>query len=196
MRQARRSCWVVVALVAAVLLLGSTWGFAVKYQTIEGIAMGQETQLGRHANVTIIIYEYSTEEDQKNLLGAFQASGMHGLYDAICKMKAHGHIAITGTLGYDLNYIKLFETPEGRKIRAVTDRPIRFGEAWNDTRSMDYALSAFEIVLSPEKGKSGGMLFPAMELKVNPANNQIEVESFKFPWKLMDLRESMPKDKD
>ena len=196
MRHSRRTGWTTAALVIVGLLMGGTWGFAVQYQTIQAVAMGQDTQLGRHANVTIIIYEYSTDEDQKNLLGAFQASGMHGLYDAICKMKSHGHIAITGTLGYDLNYIKLFETPDGRKIRAVTDRPIRFGEAWNDTRSMDYALSAFEIVLSPEKGKSSGMLFPAMELKVNKETNQIEIESFKFPWKLMDIRESVPKEKE
>ena len=40
------------------------------------------------------------------------------------------------------------------------------------------------------------MLFPAMELKVNKETNQIEIESFKFPWKLMDIRESVPKEKE
>jgi hypothetical protein len=36
----------------------------------------------------------------------------------------------------------------------VTNRPITFGEAWGDSRSMDYSISAVELVIFPDKRKT------------------------------------------
>ena len=106
MRQARRPGWALAALVAAVLLLGGMWGFAVEYETIQAVAQGQSTQLGQRHNFTLIVYEFSTADDQKALVEAFKAAGQQGLFNTVHKMKAKGHMALTGTLGYDVNYIK------------------------------------------------------------------------------------------
>lgn len=184
------------AILAIALSLGSLWGFAAKYETIQAIAMGQSTQLGQRFNVTIIIYEFSTDDDQKALADAFQAAGPQGMFNAVTKMKAVGHMAITGTLGYDINYIKEFKQPDGsRKIRLVTDRPLRFGEVWQDSRSTDYNLSAAEIIITGEKKTNSGVLMPAMQLKINKETNQIEVEAFDNPWKLLDIVDTLPKEK-
>ena len=178
-----------VLLVSCLLLAATAWGTAgrPKYETIQAIAQGQGTQMGQRCNVTVIIYELSTPEDQKILADAFQAAGSEGLFNAVSKMKAHGHISIAGGLGYDVNYIKEFQAPEGRKLRLLTDRPIRFGEVWTDRRSMDYNLSALEIILSPEKGKSTGVLLPQMELKIDEATKDIKLEAYRNPWKLLDI---------
>jgi len=102
-------------------------------------------------------------------------------------MKAKGRIAITGTLGYDVNYIRVFQMPDGsRKIRLVTDRPITFGEAWSDSRSMEYNLSAIEIILSPAKGKSSGTLLPACQFKIDK-EKELEIENYQNPWKLANI---------
>jgi hypothetical protein len=198
MKSDRSSSWMTTAiLTAGLLLLCSMWGLAVKYETIEAIAMGQSTQLGQRFNVTIIIYEFSTDDDQKALADAFQAAGPQGMFNAVTKMKAKGHMAITGTLGYDINYIKEFKMPDGsRKIRLVTDRPLRFREVWQDSRSTDYNLSAAEIILTGEKKTNSGVLMPAMQLKLNKETNQIEVEAFDNPWKLLDIVDYLPKDKE
>jgi hypothetical protein len=196
MKQPRRTFWTAAALVIAGLLLAGTWGLAVEYETIQAIAMGQSTQLGQRYNVTIIIYEFSTDDDQKALIEAFKAAGQPGLYNAVTKMKAHGHMAITGTLGYDVNYIKEFKLPDGsRKIRLVTDRPLRFGEMWSDSRSSDYNLSAAEIILSPEKDKTSGVLMPALELKFDDKTNELKLETFQNPWKLINIKDYQPKAK-
>ena len=114
-------------------------------------------------------------------------SSKRGLYHALNKMKAKGRIAITGTLGYDVNYIRVLQMPDGsRKIRLVTDRPITFGEAWSDSRSMEYNLSAIEIILSPAKGKSSGTLLPACQFKIDK-EKELEIENYQNPWKLANI---------
>ena len=158
-----------------------------KPEYIQATAEGTSTQLGRMAEVTIIINEYSTADDQKVLIEAFEEKKNEGLNHALDKMKAKGRIAITGTLGYDLNYIRQFQMPDGsRKIRFVTDRPITFGEAWSSSRSMDYSLSGGEVIFSKEKGKSSGTLLPACEFKLDKEKH-LEIEALQNPWKLLNI---------
>ena len=73
-------------------------------------------------------------------------------------MKSVGRIAITGTIGYDLSFIRLVPTPTGRKIRFVTNRLVRFGENYYNTQSTAYNLTAGEIEINDaDKNKSGGV---------------------------------------
>ncbi len=109
-----------------------------KTETIDATAMGTSTQLGRNVNVKVIIYEYSTDEDRQILVDAFKKGQNQGLVNALTKMKSVGRIAITGTLGYDLSYIRLVPTPTGRKIRFVTNRVLRFGEVYANTQTTAY----------------------------------------------------------
>lgn len=154
---------------------------------IQGTAMGQSTQMGRMVSVNVYIEELSTPDDQKALLEAFSAKGNEGLVNALSKMKSKGRIAITGTLGYDVNYIRRFQQPDGTTvIRLVTDRPIRFGEAWSDSRSSDYNLSGMEIILSSDKKKNSGTLLPACQFKLDKENH-LEIEAFQNPWKLTNI---------
>lgn len=156
---------------------------------IQAQAMGQSTQMGQTFSVNIIIEEFSTADDQKALLEAFNQKQNEGLVNALNKMKSKGHIAITGTLGYDVNYIKKFDLPDGgTKIRLVTDRPITFGEVWSDSRSMDYSLSGAEIILSADNKKNSGMLAPACKFKINK-ENQLELELLQNEWKMVNVRQ-------
>jgi pyrroline-5-carboxylate reductase len=87
-------------------------------------AMGQAQQLGRTYGITLIIEEYSTPDDQKALLTAFNEKQNEGLVNALSKMSTKGRLSITGTLGYDVTYIKTFPMPDGStRIRLVTNRP-------------------------------------------------------------------------
>ena len=159
-----------------------------KREYIQATAQGTSTQMGRMISIQITIEDYSTPEDQQALLEAFQQKGQEGLFRAVEKMKAKGRMAITGTLGYDINYIREFRMPDGsRKIRLVTDRPIRFGEAWADTRSSDYNLSAAEIILSPQKSKNSGTLLPACMFNFDKEDG-LEIETYQNPWELVNIK--------
>jgi hypothetical protein len=149
--------------------------------------MGTSTQLGQIVNVKISIYQFSTEEDRAILVEAYKKGQNQGLVNALTKMKADGHIAITGTIGYDLSYIRLIPTPTGRKIRFVTNRLLRFGEAYYSTQSKEYNLTGGEIEINDsDKNKSTGVLYPAAQLVINK-EGQLEIQLRKNPWKLENI---------
>jgi hypothetical protein len=155
----------------AVLLLVAMISLPVfareKYETIDATAYGTSTQLGSNVGVTVIIYEFSTPEDRQILVDAFQKGQNQGLVNALEKMKAVGRIQIPGTLGYDLSFIRLISTPTGRKIRFVTNRKIAFGEAYANTQSQSFNLTAGEFDLNDQdKSKSTGVLYPAAQLTI------------------------------
>jgi hypothetical protein len=158
-----------------------------KTETIDAQAMGTSTQLGRNVSVKIIINQFSTPEDRQVLVDAFKKGQSKGLVDALEKMKPVGRIAITGTVGYELSYIALIPSPTGRKIRFAANRPIRFGEAYNNGPSTAYNLTAGEIELNDsDKNKSAGVLYPAAQLIINKQGH-LQFELRRNPWKLVNI---------
>ena len=102
-------------------------------------------------------------------------------------MKALGHVEITGTLGYDCAYIKMTPTPTGRKIVFVTNRQIRFGEAFFDTQSQSFNLTAGVLELNDQdKSKSTGVLYPAAQLVLDK-EGQLQLDLNQNPWRLSDI---------
>jgi hypothetical protein len=180
----------VIAGAVSLILLTSTLGSAQKLPKkiyIQAQAMGTSTQLGRNANITLIIESFSTDEERAGLIEAFQQKGNEGLVNALSKMKSKGRMSVTGTLGYDIAYVKQFPQPDGTTVlRIVTDRPLRFGEVWADSRSSDYNLAGVEIIVGKDKKKATGTLYPAAQLKLNK-QNQIELELYQNPWKLVNI---------
>lgn len=189
MHTAKRNTLRMAAGTAAILLLlAGISAFAQdKHETFQATAMGEGSYFGKTFNVTIIVESYSTAEDQQALLEAFHQGGNQGVVNALSKMGSKGHIAITGTLGYDISYVREFPLGDGgRRIRLVTDRPITFGEAWTDSRSADYNLSALELVLPADKSQSSGTLLPACQFSISK-EKELTIEAYANPWKLVDV---------
>jgi hypothetical protein len=160
-----------------------------KRETIQATAMGQQRASGKMFSVTVNIESYSTPEDQKILSDAFKNGGHDALVKTLSKMKSKGRVAITGTLGYQIAYIRSFPTENGRRIRLVTDRPIQFTEAYVNGRTKDYDLSAIEINLNADPKQSDGSLIVAGKFKVDKSQ-QISFESYgSGPWRLVNIME-------
>jgi hypothetical protein len=177
-------------LVASVLVVTAIQGWSadkVKTETLEASAMGTGTQLGQVIGITLNIYDYSTPADKQVLVQAFNKGKDQGLVNALQKMKAVGHIEITGTLGYDCSYIKMIPTPTGRKIRFVTNRLIRFGEVYWDRQTQEYNLTGGEFDLNDsDKSKSTGVLYPEAMLVIDK-EGQLQVDLNQNAWKLSDV---------
>lgn len=175
---------------AALLLTAVTLAISAddrKVEVIDATAMGTSTQLGKIVNIKVTIYEFSTEEDRQILVDAFKKGQNQGLVNALTKMRSVGRIAITGTLGYDLSYIRLVPTDTGRKIRFVTNRLLRFGEVYANTPTTAYNLTAGEFDINDkDKSKTAGVLYPAAQLVINK-EGQLEFQLNRNPWKLTNI---------
>ena len=177
-------------LLSALLLTAVTLAISAddrSTEVIDATAQGTSTQLGKIVNVKVTIYEFSTEEDRQILVDAFKKGQNQGLVNALTKMRSVGRIAITGTIGYDLSFIRLVPTDTGRKIRFVTNRLLRFGEVYANTQTTAYNLTAGEIEINDkDKGKSAGVLYPAAQLVINK-EGQLEFQLNQNPWKLTNI---------
>jgi hypothetical protein len=172
----------------SLLAIAGTASFARdKNETIDATAFGTSTQLGRNVGVTVIIYEFSTPEDRQILVEAFQKGQNQGLVNALQKMRAVGRIQIPGTLGYDLSFIRMIPTDVGRNIRFVTNRKISFGEAYYNTQSQSFDLTAGEIQINEkDKSKSTGVLYPACQFTINK-DGELQIELNQNAWRLSNI---------
>jgi len=121
------------------------------------------------------------------LVDAFMKGQNQGLVNALTKMRAVGHCSITGTLGYDVSYVKMVQTATGREIRFVTNRQLRFGEVYADTQSQAFNLTGGIFELNDtDKSKNTGVLYPAAQLAIDK-QGQLQIELRENPWKLVDI---------
>jgi len=179
--------------IAGLLLLSRAHAVAqdehALHEVYQAEATGQNTEAGQTFNVTVHIDEYSTPEERQILVDAFNKGGSQGLYNALDKMSSRGHIAITGTLGYDIKYARKIPLEEGFKLIVVTNRPVSAREAWNSSRSMNYNLSYLEMNLNKESGKGSGTLVPAALFKIDKKSGEVSIEAFRNPWKLTNVED-------
>ncbi len=170
---------------ASLLMLGAVPGFAREKMRPSTPPPGAPAHNWEEISGSPSLSTSTPRRQTKHILvEAFQKGQNQGLVNALEKMKAVGHISITGTLGYDLSFIKLIDTPTGRTIRFATNRPIHFGEAYYDTQSQYYNLTAGEINLNDQdKSKSNGVLYPAAQLTIG-SDGQFTLELNKNPWRL------------
>lgn len=69
----------------------------------------------------------------------------------------------------------------------MTNRRIRFGEAYFDTQSQAYDLTAGQFDLDDsDANKSTGVLYPAAQLTVDK-EGELRLDLNQNPWKLVDV---------
>lgn len=137
--------------------------------------------------ITIYISDYSTDAEAHMLAGAFADGGSKALFKVLTRMKPKGRVAPTGSVGYQIRFIRSVQTPNGRKIMMLTDRPIGFLEAYYGTRSRDYQYGLVELNVNDE-GKGEGSLIWAAKVKAIRGDT-IEVENFSIePARLTNVR--------
>jgi hypothetical protein len=178
-------------MLAAMLLVTSSYSYDDKRETIQAQAFGTGTMASYNFGVTIRIEDYSTPQEQKALIDAFKSGGHDAMVKVLSKMKGKGQVSVTGQVGYQIAYIRNIPTKTGRTIRLMTDRPINFMEASNSFRSRDYDLTLMEVHLNAnDKDKSTGNMILGGRFKVDKKTQQIEFESYhSMPWRLAGIME-------
>jgi len=180
-----------VSMLVVMLLVTSSYSYDEKRETIQAQAFGTGTMASHNFGITIRIEDYSTPAEQKALIDAFKKGGHDAMVKVLTKMKGKGQVSVTGSVGYQIAYIRNIPTKNGRTIRLMTDRPINFREAAGSFRSQDYDVTLMEVHLNDnDKDKNTGNMILGGRFKVNKKSQQIEFESYhSTPWRLAGIME-------
>ncbi|MBI1766015.1 MAG: hypothetical protein HYR56_31815 [Acidobacteria bacterium] len=135
---------------------------------------------------TLTINNITPEAEVTRLLDLLKRDGQDKFWDAVSKEK-HGTIQIGSGLSRDLNAVWVTQTEDGRKISAVAERWLGFGELRRGARSVDYPFTYIELFVQ-EDGDVEGTLFPAARVRAK-SGNTIEVENFGiYPARLVNIK--------
>ena len=150
---------------------------------------------GGTLNVTININNYSSDQEAQMLAKTLATGGQEALRKQLEKMKGIGRVSLVGRVGqFEMKLIRSRPLPEGgRMIIGVSDRPIRFLEAYYSGRSTQYDIGMIQLMLKPRDGKPDkeegqGALIYAAKVKFEEGN-KIDIETFGIePARLMGVR--------
>ncbi len=136
---------------------------------------------------TLTINNITPEAEVTRLLELLKRDGQDKFWDAVAKEK-RGTIQIGSGLSRDLNAVWVTQTEDGRKISAVAERWLGFGELRRGARSVDYPFTYIELYVQ-EDGDVEGTLFPAARVRAK-SGNTIEVENFGiYPARLVNIKQ-------
>ncbi len=145
--------------------------FTANAMNLKGVRAGAE-------QVTIDIKRWSTDGERDQLLDVLRTKGETALLDALQKQPVVGTIRTPDSIGYDLHYARAQAWDDGgQQLFIATDRPIRFWETRNDSRSLNYP---FTVIQMRVKGNGTGEGRMSVATRVIPSGNQIILENYEM----------------
>jgi hypothetical protein len=138
---------------------------------------------------TLIVNGETPENEVGRLVSILQEDGQDRLQDAVRKNDL-GTFAVGGRVGRTLNAVVIDEVDGRRRVRALFERWIRFGEIRGGYRSMDYPFGYIELFVDPRTGRGEGTLIEAAQIRWKRDRNSnqyvVEIENFAtYPARLM-----------
>lgn len=175
----RASCVVVLGSLAVLYLTASVRSQPSLPVRLTAFAVNM-SNVGRPGGVVvdIRIQRWSTDAERQGLVTTFFEKGPEKLLDALQDATPVGRVAMPGTLGWDLRYASYQAQPEGgSRIVILTDRPVRFWEARNQPRTIDYPFTLIELQLKPD-GTGEGKASVATKITCNKRTQTVELENY------------------
>ncbi len=144
------------------------------------------------SNFAMHLERITTPDDANRLLSVLEDQGQDGLLRAMSNNDL-GRFSLGGRVGEPLRAVVVDDHNGMKRIRAVFQRWIGFGEFRRGYRSIDYPFSYIEIMIDPQTGQGDGTFFPAARVRFREANSTrpdtVEIEDFgTFPGKLMGVK--------
>ncbi len=128
--------------------------------------------------VDINVKRWSTDAERKTLLDLFVEKGQNALLQALRDMPAVGNIRTPDSIAYDLRFAHRVANPGGgERISFVTDRPIGFWEARDQSRLQDYPFTVIELRIGPD-GKGEGKLTVATKFLFDKGQQMLVLENW------------------
>ena len=147
-------------------------------EEFEGVLASTAAGASGLAQIRIQIEEYTTDAETREFVSILANEGWEALENRFIR-EEKGRFIRQGQLGHDIAFARSIPHETGRIIRLATARPIVFAEAYNSTRSRDYAFGIIELRLD-EEGKGSGIVIAAAKVEFND-EGELEIESYGNP---------------
>jgi hypothetical protein len=175
----------------------ATFALSFSAPTAARAAQGSELFVGHLVNTmasarfaspfVLQIDRWATQGDAQRLTGVLAARGEYALREDLWKSQA-GYVRVGGRIAYPIAAAFVEETPSGRTIRVLLDRPLGFFETQYYSRSYHYPFAVVELNLD-RNGKGEGRFIAAAKLQVR--GDTLEIESLgPLPMRLLHVRAS------
>jgi hypothetical protein len=126
--------------------------------------------------VSINITRWSTREEQQ-LLMATLIEQPSNLLDVLRKMPAVGRLTSPGSVGFELRFAQRTNPAGVEEILLLTDRPVGFAEVSNQSRTLDYPITAIQLRVPPAI-KGDGQVLVAARLSADRTTRQLRIENW------------------
>lgn len=136
--------------------------------------------------VNVIVYRYAEPAEAEDLGVILRKEGSRGLLNVLAKYEM-GRITTSRGSGLALRMVYQVATPNGRRIFAITDRPMSFVEFWTSARSRDFEFAYVELNLDAS-GDGEGTLVRAGQIHSISANKLLVTNYETYPIRLMAVR--------
>lgn len=161
---------------ALVTVLALAAAASAQAQREEFTAFGVNLDRGRAGVVDIVIERWSPDGDREALLKVFAEKNQEAMLKELLKRPRLGYIRLPNTMGHDIHYAVQQPLPEGgRRVIVVTDRPIGFAEARNNSRSMDYPFTMVEFRFD-QAGVGQGKMSTGTQIMKSKDGTHVELE--------------------
>lgn len=183
-----------VAAVAGALLASAA--FAAVARSSPGYAPHPEQFTGNLVNTvgsarwtqpfTVEIDRYTSGDELHRMVGTLESKGQFNLRDQLWH-KTVGNFSVGGRIGYPIAAVLTQDTPDGRMIRLLVDRPIAELEVLHPTHTERYPFSMIELHID-RNGRGQGVFVAAARLEAR--DDQLAFESYGVqPLRLLNVRE-------
>jgi hypothetical protein len=126
--------------------------------------------------VTISVDRWATDAERDKLIATLREKGPRAMMNALQDMRRAGYIRTSDSLGHPLYFAHQTAGEDGgRDIMIVTDRPIEFWEAWENSRSTEYPFMVVQMKIASD-GQGTGTLSDAT--KILSYGNILHLENF------------------
>jgi hypothetical protein len=106
----------------------------------------------------VIVYRYAEPEELEELSLVLRNEGSKALIRALGKNEMGRLTTTAHGVGLALRLIYQVATPDGRRVVALTERPLSMLEIWNSTQSRDYEFAYLELDLDASGSGEGTLV--------------------------------------
>ena len=143
--------------------------------------------------IDILVERWSTPAEHDRLYNTMLEAPKQ-LLSVVQSLPRVGAIRTTTSIGWDLRYAWLEPGPNGgERVTIITDRPIGFGEAANQPRSIDYPFTVIDLRVA-SNGRGDGRMTIGTKITADKMTKTIVLENYNVqPVMLNDVRREQVK---